>query len=88
MGGYSTINDKNFKVIGKPIKLKFNGITLSGFEGQSIAALLYSKGIRGLRNSKSGDERGLFCGMGVCYECAVSVNGITGKRACLEPAKD
>jgi NADPH-dependent 2,4-dienoyl-CoA reductase/sulfur reductase-like enzyme len=26
--------------------------------------------------------------MGVCYECAVAVNGITGKRACLEPAKD
>ena len=88
MWGLSKNNKKKFKIVGKPIKLKFNGLTVSGIEGQSIAALLFSNGIKGLRNSKSGDKRGFFCGMGVCYECAVTVNGISGKKACLESAKD
>ena len=88
MWGYFKKKETRFKIAGKPIKLNFNGVSVSGIEGQSIAALLYSNGIKGLRHSKSGDERGYFCGMGVCYECAVTVNGISGKRACLELAKD
>ena len=88
MWGYFKKKETRFKIVGKPIKLNFNGVSVSGIEGQSIAALLYSNGIKGLRHSKSSDERGYFCGMGVCYECAVTVNGISGKRACLELAKD
>ena len=61
MWGLSKNNKKNnFKIVGKPIKLKFNGLTVSGIEGQSIAALLFSNGVKGLRNSKSGDKRGFF----------------------------
>jgi glycine/D-amino acid oxidase-like deaminating enzyme len=88
MWGFSKYKKIKFKITGRPIKLKFNGVSVNGIEGQSIAALLYSNGIKGLRNSKSGDKRGVFCGMGVCYECAVTVNGISGKKACLESAKD
>jgi len=81
MGGYSKKNDNS-------ILINFNGVPYKGFEGQSIASLLFSYGIRGLRNCKNGEERGVFCGMGVCYDCVVSINGISGKRACIEPAID
>ena len=81
MGGYSKKNANS-------ISINFNGVTYRGFKGQSIAALLFSCGIRGLRNCKNGEERGVFCGMGVCYDCTVSINGINGKRACIEPAID
>ncbi len=81
-------DDRKFKVVGKEIKIKFDGHEIKGIEGQSIAALLYSKGIRNLRKAKNDEERGLFCGMGVCYECVVLVNGVSTKRACLEPATD
>ena len=81
MGGYSKKNANS-------ISINFNGVTYRGFKGQSIASLLFSCGIRGLRNCKNGEERGVFCGMGVCYDCTVSINGINGKRACIEPAID
>ena len=82
------MDDSKFKVVGKEIKIKFDGHEIKGIEGQSIAALLFSKGIRKLRKAKNDEERGLFCGMGVCYECVVLVNGVSTKRACLEPAVD
>ena len=81
MGAYSIKNDNS-------ISINFNGTPYRGFKGQSIASLLFSCGIRGLRNCKNGEERGVFCGMGVCYDCTVSINGISGKRACIEPAID
>ena len=88
MGSYSEINIENSENDENTIVINFNGVPFIGYEGQSIAALLFSNGIRALRYCKSGEERGVFCGMGVCYECAVSINGIPGKRACIEPAKD
>ncbi|MDE0000296.1 MAG: FAD-dependent oxidoreductase, partial [Rhodospirillaceae bacterium] len=35
-----------------------------------------------------GDARGLFCGMGVCQECRVQVDGRSGVRACMATVKD
>ena len=69
MGGYSNKQDNT-------ILINFNGVPYRGFKGQSIASLLFSCGIRGLRNCKNGEERGVFCGMGVCYDCTVSINGV------------
>lgn len=37
---------------------------------------------------RSGEPRGLFCGMGVCFDCLVRVDGRPGVRACLEPVRD
>ena len=88
MGSYSEINIENSENDENTIVINFNGVPFRGYEGQSIAALLFSNGIRVLRYCKSGEERGVFCGMGVCYDCAVSINGIPGKRACIEPAKN
>ena len=81
MGGYSKKKDNS-------ILINFNGVPYKGVKGQSIASLLFSCGLRGLRNCKDGEERGVFCGMGVCYDCVVSINGISGKRACIESAID
>jgi aerobic-type carbon monoxide dehydrogenase small subunit (CoxS/CutS family) len=38
---------------------------------------LWAAGIRRLRGSPGGAPRGLFCGMGVCQECVVEVEGAT-----------
>lgn len=40
-----------------------------------------------MRQTRSGKDRGPFCGMGACHECLVMVGGAT-RRACLEPVKD
>ena len=57
--------------------------------GQSIGAALTQAGIASWRTTRVGHRpRGLFCGIGVCYDCVVSVDGSRGERACLVPARD
>jgi thioredoxin reductase len=55
--------------------------------GQSIAAALAAAGELALRESADGSLRGVFCGMGVCQECLVVVDGAPGLRACMTTAK-
>jgi predicted molibdopterin-dependent oxidoreductase YjgC len=50
----------------------------------SLAAALLAAGRRRLRTApRSGEPRGLWCGMGVCFDCLVTVDGRPGVRACL-----
>jgi predicted molibdopterin-dependent oxidoreductase YjgC len=55
--------------------------------GQTIAAALMADGRRVFRHTQSGAPRGLFCGMGVCFECLVTVDGVADQRACMTPVR-
>jgi D-hydroxyproline dehydrogenase subunit gamma len=35
------------------------------------------------RRSVSGEARGPLCGMGVCHECRVTIDGVAHRRACM-----
>lgn len=59
-----------------------DGTPLTAYPGDTIAAALYANGLRAWRRSRSGELRGMFCGIGVCYECLVTVDGVSGLRAC------
>ncbi|HEY3364047.1 MAG TPA: (2Fe-2S)-binding protein [Symbiobacteriaceae bacterium] len=66
----------------------FNGQTVQGYEGEPIAAALLALGIRVLRRSEvNGEARGLYCGIGHCFECRVVVNGEPNLRSCLTPVR-
>ncbi len=65
----------------------FDGEPVGAMPGQSIGAALLSAGHRSWRTTRFGGRpRGLFCGIGVCFDCLVSVNGLLNERACLRPA--
>jgi D-hydroxyproline dehydrogenase subunit alpha len=51
-----------------------------------LAAALIEAGYRDLRYTSGGDLRGLFCGIGVCQECLVTVDGVPNQRACMTQA--
>ena len=69
--------------------VEVDGRRLEAIEGQSLAAVLVANGVwRFKRNPASGEPRGPFCGMGVCLECELVVDGRPGVRACLTPARD
>lgn len=52
----------------------------------SVAAALAARGHLVLRRSPVNDEpRAVFCGMGACQECAVTIDGRPGERACITP---
>lgn len=68
----------------KVIPFTFDGRAYEGQEGDTIASALLANGIRQLRvHEESGTPRGIYCNIGHCFECRVSVNGVDGVRACL-----
>ncbi|GAA3101331.1 (2Fe-2S)-binding protein [Pseudonocardia yunnanensis] len=66
------------------IRFVFDDAELTAAPGQSIAAALIAAGRRSWRTTRVGGEpRGAFCGIGVCFDCLVMVNGRPNQRACL-----
>ena len=65
------------------IALEFEGETVKARRGETLAAALTAAGFRDLRFTRGGAPRGIFCGMGVCQECLVEVDGIPNQRACM-----
>jgi len=65
-----------------------NGVALSATEGETVAAALLKRGILTFRRTiKLGAPRSIFCGMGICFDCTVFVDG-RPIRACLSPVWD
>ena len=69
------------------VRIRFDGAELNGRDGQTIAGVLLGAGRRSWRTA-AGAERGVFCGIGICQDCIVTVNGAAGVRACLRSACD
>lgn len=65
----------------------FDGRPIPFAAGQTIGAALISAGILSWRSTRVyGRPRGVFCGIGVCFDCLITVDGRPNVRACLEPA--
>jgi predicted molibdopterin-dependent oxidoreductase YjgC len=61
----------------------WNDSSLTAREGQSVAAALLASGRKTLRiTSRGAQPRGLFCGMGICFDCLVHIDGRPNQRAC------
>jgi len=58
-----------------------NGIGVEAAAGMSVAAALLRAGIP-CRTSVSGEPRGPLCGMGICFDCAATVDGEPLSRTC------
>ncbi len=61
----------------------FDGTPVEFRPGQSIGAALIAAGIRSWRTTRiAGRPRGVFCGIGICFDCLVRVDGSPNQRAC------
>ncbi|GAB2930927.1 hypothetical protein GCM10027280_18130 [Micromonospora polyrhachis] len=66
----------------------FDGHPIATDGERSIAAALLDAGIRSWRTTRvNGRPRGVFCGIGVCFDCLVRINGTPDQRACLVTAR-
>jgi hypothetical protein len=71
------------------LTIRFSGEEVPGVEGQTIAGVILGSGRLGWRRtSREGRPRGVFCGIGVCFDCLVVVNGRRDVRACQRRARD
>jgi predicted molibdopterin-dependent oxidoreductase YjgC len=65
----------------------FDGRSVPFEPGASIGAALWAAGIRSWRTTRGqGRPRGIFCGIGVCFDCLIEVDGRGDQRACVVPA--
>lgn len=69
--------------MNKTIHIDFEGARVAAQAGESVAAALIAHGIRTFRTTRQGAERSLFCGMGVCQDCLIEVDGKPNQRACM-----
>jgi predicted molibdopterin-dependent oxidoreductase YjgC len=74
---------------GPSVAISFDGAELNAFEGETVAAALMAAGRRVLRRTAgTGAPRGVFCGMGVCYDCLVVIDDAPSQRACMIEVRD
>jgi len=71
------------------VKLRVNDQTIEAYAGETVLAALMAAGIKILKkNPVSHQPRGALCGMGVCFECTVTINGRPNVRACMTEVED
>ena len=71
-------------IAGTAVTLQVDGQPLAARRGQTVATALLAAGRRVLRHTRNaGKPRGLFCAMGVCFDCLVVVDGVGNRQGCL-----
>ncbi len=70
-----------------PVQFRFDGQDIQALPGETVAAALTAAGIQTFRYTASGAPRGLWCGMGACFDCLVTIDGRGSQRACLAKAE-
>lgn len=71
------------------VTLFVNGQPLEARRGESLATALWANGILQLGgDGTSDDPRGMFCGIGHCYACRVTLDGVEDVRSCLVPVRE
>jgi predicted molibdopterin-dependent oxidoreductase YjgC len=72
----------------KKVKIIVDGEELEAYEGEMIAAALLAAGRRIFRYTKKNSPRGIYCGIGRCTDCVMTVNGIPNVRTCITPVEE
>ena len=68
---------------GQPVRIEVDGEPVQAFEGETVATALLASGRRIFRHTPGGSPRGLYCGMGICFDCVVEVDGESSVRSCI-----
>ena len=64
------------------ITLTINNISINVDDDTTVAAALLNAGIKVFRTSVGGESRGPLCGMGICFECRVTIDDVPHRRSC------
>jgi len=68
--------------MSEPMVVQVNGQPVSAAAGTIVAAAIATSGGGAFRRSVLGKPRGPLCGMGICMECRVTINGRKHCRSC------
>jgi D-hydroxyproline dehydrogenase subunit gamma len=77
--------DKN--VSGASVKVQVNGEQVTLPQGAMLIAALLKASVP-CRISPNGEQRTALCGMGICFECRATVDGVPQQRTCQIVCKE
>ena len=64
------------------VTLAVNGVVVMMPAGSTVSAAILKTGVTAFRRSATGEARGPLCGMGICFECRVTIDGEEHCRSC------
>ncbi|MCO6512631.1 MAG: (2Fe-2S)-binding protein [Aridibacter famidurans] len=70
------------------LKFKIDGVEHATSPGTTVASALLNAGVTAFRTSVTGEPRAPLCGMGSCFECRVTIDGVANVRSCLEMVRE
>ena len=74
---------------GRPVRIVVDGLAVPAFDGESVAAALLAAGLRALRTApRRAEPRGMYCGIGLCFECVATVDGQGSVRTCRTAVRE
>jgi len=73
---------------GEEITVTIDGQQVRAFTNETVSAVLMAEGRTWIRHTSKGDPRGIFCGMGVCFDCVMVIDNIPNTRGCITWVKD
>lgn len=68
--------------MSETVEISVNGVKVAAPVGATVAAAVAQAGVTAFRTSVSGEPRGPLCGMGICFECRVTIDGRQHCRSC------
>lgn len=68
--------------------VEVDGVSCQAYDGDTLAAVMVRAGVMAWRTTRrTGAPRGLFCGIGACQDCMVTVGPVASVRACMDAAR-
>jgi predicted molibdopterin-dependent oxidoreductase YjgC len=73
---------------GDTVEIVVDGRAAVASETDTVAAALLVLGVSPFRRTHGGNApRTVWCGMGACFDCLVTVDGEGNRQACLTPVR-
>lgn len=75
-------SDRSGRLSVRQVAIHINDVTVEVAEGTTVAAAILIAQVSAFRRSVKGERRGPLCGMGICYECRVAIDGEAHQKSC------
>lgn len=73
---------------GAVARVTVDGRPVEAYASETVAAALLAGNVDTFRHTQDGAPRAVFCGMGVCFDCLVVIDGVPNQRACMTRVRD
>ncbi len=74
---------------GETVHVFVDGVPFQAIAGEPVAAALMAAGVKVFhRTAKGGQARGVFCAIGLCTDCLMTVDGVPNVRTCITPVRE